>query len=164
MELADVTSATPNNEELVFMYYEGLKPQIRTALAARDTITNLKQMQTVALQIDASLYNTHGISNNTNTFRPSHHKHDDYHGGSNNYNSGNRYRPQPSSFNRDNFNNRFQSSNRFNQRYSHPSSYGFNNSNHPTSDSHQGYAPMDTSAAIRQQRNQPRMVDNKRDM
>src|SRR6202790_4896783 len=110
MELADVTSATPNNEELVFMYYEGLKPQIRTALAARDTITNLKQMQTVALQIDAALYNAHGISNNTNTFRPSHHKHDDYHGGNNNYNSGNRYRPQPSSFNRDNFNNRFQSS------------------------------------------------------
>src|ERR1700682_1310103 len=62
MELADVTSATPNNEELIFMYYEGLKPQIRTALAARDTITNLKQMQTVALQIDAALYSSRGGS------------------------------------------------------------------------------------------------------
>src|SRR6202171_967923 len=165
MELVDVTSATPNNEELVFMYYEGLKPQIRTALAARDTITNLKQMQTVALEIDASLYNTHGISNNTNTFRPSHHKHDDYHRGNNNYNSGNRYRPQPSSFNRDNFNNRFQYSNRFDQQRPAPSfnrPQQFNREALFNQRDNMGYAPMDTSNNIYQQRRQqPPQVDSR---
>src|ERR1700682_4403832 len=121
LEFIEVAGYQPIAADTLFMYREGLKPQVKTFVAARGTINDLKELQAIALEIDASLYNTHGISNNTNTFRPSHHKHDDYHGGNNNYNSGNRYRPQPSSFNRDNFNNRFQSSNRFNQQRPAPS-------------------------------------------
>src|SRR3982074_3499911 len=75
MELADVTSATPNNEELVYYYREGLKPQIRTFLAARGTITDLKQLQNVALQIDAAMF-SRGSSKpiNIQSSRPPQHR------------------------------------------------------------------------------------------
>src|SRR6202035_3216050 len=74
MELADVTSATPNNEELVFYYREGLKPQVRTFLAARGTITDLKQLQDVALQIDAAMFSRgSSMSINMQSNRPQQH-------------------------------------------------------------------------------------------
>src|ERR1700680_3961572 len=92
MERADVTSATPNNEELVFIYREGLKPQVKTFLAARSTITDLKQLQDVALQIDAALYSSHGSSmiNRPTSHRPVVQR--GHHSSSNQYN----YRPNSS--------------------------------------------------------------------
>src|SRR6202171_6513828 len=145
MELADVTSATPNNEELVFMYHEGLKPQIRTALAARDTITNLKQMQTVALQIDAALYSSRGSSMpvNVQSNRPQQHQ---------SRNNGNRFNNNRSnsSHNQRGNNNSRRDFSRYPPRY--PPSFGSSSSSHNSQSDSRGYAPMDTSNVIREQK------------
>ena len=161
LEFVEVAGYQPIAADTLFMYREGLKPQVKTFLAARGTINDLKELQAIALEIDASLNSTRGIINNNNaggnTFRPSHHKHGGYHGGNNNYNGGNRYRPQPSSFNRGNFNNRFQSSNRFNQQrptqsFNRPQQ--FNRQPQFNQPDNRGYAPMDTSNNITQQKPQ----------
>ena len=145
MELADVTSATPNNEELIFMYHEGLKPQIRTALAARDTITNLKQMQTVALQIDAALYSSRGSSMpvNMQSNRPQQHQ---------SRNNGNRFNNNRSnsSFNQRSNNYGRRDFSRYPPRY--PPSFGSSSSSHNSQSDSRGYAPMDTSNVIREQK------------
>src|SRR6202163_3596661 len=65
LELAEVAEHAPRDEELIFMYREGLKPQIKTFLAARGTIDNLRELQEVAMQIDAA--NTNRINNNMNS-------------------------------------------------------------------------------------------------
>ena len=67
LEFIEVAGYQPIAADTLFMYREGLKPQVKTFLAARGTINDLKELQAIALEIDASLYNTHGISNNTNT-------------------------------------------------------------------------------------------------
>ena len=58
LEFTEVTGYAPRTDELVWMYREGLKQQIKTFLAARGIINDLKQLQEIALEIDASLYNT----------------------------------------------------------------------------------------------------------
>src|SRR6202048_375030 len=55
LELAEVAGSAPHDEELIFMYREGLKSQIKTFLAARGTIDNLRELQEVAMEIDAAL-------------------------------------------------------------------------------------------------------------
>src|SRR3981189_2753638 len=73
LELAEVAEHAPRDEELIFMYREGLKSQIKTFLAARGTIDNLRELQEVAMEIDAALNNNRS-NNNTNSsssFRPS---------------------------------------------------------------------------------------------
>src|ERR1700675_1119895 len=55
LELAEVAEHAPRDEELIFMYREGLKPQIKTFLAARGTINNLRGLQEVAMEIDAAM-------------------------------------------------------------------------------------------------------------
>src|ERR1700730_8805889 len=75
LEFTEAAGYAPRTDELVFMYREGLKPQIKTFLAARGAIDDLKQLQEVALEIDASLYGTRGSStNSTTSFKPQHHK------------------------------------------------------------------------------------------
>src|ERR1700730_7507627 len=73
LELAEVAEHAPRDEELIFMYREGLKPQIKTFLAARGTIDNLRELQEVAMEIDAAL-NSNRSNNNmssSSSFRPS---------------------------------------------------------------------------------------------
>ncbi len=76
LELAEVAEHAPHDEDLIFMYREGLKQQIKTFLAARGTIDDLRELQEVALEIDAALNNSGGDSNmsNNSSFRPSFHK------------------------------------------------------------------------------------------
>src|SRR6202163_2797646 len=145
LELAEVAGYAPHDEQLIFMYREGLKPQIKTFLAARGTINDLRGLQEVAMEIDAAL-NTNRSNNNMNSSsssRFSPHKNDHSNNNSNNYNNDHRFH---------NDNSRYPSSNRFNQY--RPSS-SFNR--FPLSSSHQqnnnhSYVPMDTSNNITQQR------------
>src|ERR1700738_4613237 len=114
LELADVAEHAPRDEELIFMYREGLKPQIKTFLAARGTMDNLRELQEVAMEIDAAL-NSNRSNNNMNSnssFRPSSYKSGQSSNSS--YNSSSHYRPPPSSHHNDN-SNRYQQGNRFNQ-------------------------------------------------
>src|ERR1700704_3198491 len=78
LELAEVAEHAPRDEELIFMYREGLKQQIKTFLAARGTINNLRELQEVAMEIDAAL-NSNRSNNNissSSSSRPSPHKND----------------------------------------------------------------------------------------
>src|SRR6202171_171486 len=58
LEFTEAAGYAPRDDELVWMYREGLKPQIKTFLAARGVIDDLKRLQETALEIDASLYHT----------------------------------------------------------------------------------------------------------
>src|ERR1700738_5263643 len=114
LELAEVAGYAPHDEELIFMYREGLKPQIKTFLAARGTIDNLRELQEVAMEIDAALNNNRDNNNmsSSSSFRPSSYKSGQ--SSNNSYNNSNHYRPPPSSHHNDN-SNRYQQGNRFNQ-------------------------------------------------
>jgi hypothetical protein len=93
LELAEVAEHAPRDEELIFMYREGLKQQIKTFLAARGTIDDLRELQEVAMEIDAAL-NSNRSNNNissSSSSRPSPHK-NDYSNNNSSYNNGNRYR------------------------------------------------------------------------
>src|ERR1700738_2263693 len=93
LELAEVAEHAPRDEELIFMYREGLKSQIKTFLAARGTMDNLRGLQEVAMEIDAAL-NTNRSNNNMNSsssFGPSPHKNDHSNNNSNNYNNDHRF-------------------------------------------------------------------------
>src|SRR6202165_1632046 len=88
-ELAEVAEHAPRDEELIFMYREGLKPQIKTFLAARGTIDNLRELQEVAMEIDATM-NTSRSNNNMNSsssFGPSLHKNNHSNNNNNSYNN-----------------------------------------------------------------------------
>ena len=185
LELTEVAGQAPRDEELLFYYKEGLKAPIKTFLAARGTIANLRELQEVAMEIDAAM-NSNRVSINTSgstSYKPQQYKSD--YSGSSSMSSGSlsrssspkssQHRNNGNSYNNDNhfrsssyqngYNNRYQQGNRFNQyrpssSFNHfPSSSLSNQQN-----GNRSYVPMDTSAAIRQQRNQTRMVDNKRDM
>src|ERR1700730_3950854 len=112
LELAEVAEHAPCDEELIFMYREGLKPQIKTFLAARGTIDNLRELQEVAMEIDAALNNNRSNNNNNSNsfFRPSPHKSDHSNNHSSSYNNDHRFRPSP--YHSDN--SRYLSDNRFN--------------------------------------------------
>src|SRR4030088_1583657 len=74
LELAEVAEHAPRGEELIFMYREGLKQQMKTFLAARGSIGNLRELQEVAMEIDAALNNSNRSNNNMNSsssFKPS---------------------------------------------------------------------------------------------
>src|ERR1700730_17182023 len=93
LELAEVAEHAPRDEELIFMYREGLKQQIKTFLAARGTIDNLRELQEVAMEIDAAM-NTSRSNNNINSSsssRFSPHKNDHSNNNSNNYNNDHRF-------------------------------------------------------------------------
>src|ERR1700687_3377946 len=93
LELAEVAEHAPRNQELIFMYPEGLKQQIKTFLAARGTIGNLRELQEVAMEIDAAM-NTSRSNNNMNSSsssRFSPHKNDHSNNNSNNYNNDHRF-------------------------------------------------------------------------
>src|ERR1700730_4998926 len=161
LELAEVAEHAPRDEELIFMYREGLKQQIKTFLAARGTIGNLRELQEVAMEIDAAMNSNRGSSSmsSSSSFRPSSCKS----GQSSNHNSihNNDHRFRPSTYHNNN-SNRYQQGNRFN--HYRPSS-SFNR--FPSLSSHQqnsnpSYVPMDTSNNITQQRHplSPR-VDNR---
>ena len=137
------------------------------------------------MEIDAAM-NSNRVSINTSgstSYKPQQYKSD--YSGSSNMSSGSlsrssspkssQHRNNGNSYHNDNhfrsssyqngYNNRYQQGNRFNQyrpssSFNHfPSSSLSNQQN-----GNRSYVPMDTSAAIRQQHNQTRMVDNKRDM
>src|SRR3981081_3360028 len=75
LELAEVAEHAPRDEELIFMYREGLKQQIKTFLAARGTIDNLRELQEVAMEIDAALNSNRRSNNNmssSSSFKPQH--------------------------------------------------------------------------------------------
>src|SRR3979490_1889677 len=114
LELAEVAEHAPRDEELIFMYREGLKQQIKTFLAARGTIDNIRELQEVAMEIDAALNSNRSNSNmsSSSSFRPSSYKSGQ--SSNNSYNSNSHYRPQPSSHH-NGYNNRYQQGNRFNQ-------------------------------------------------
>src|SRR6202048_3466760 len=149
LELAEVAGYAPHDEELIFMYREGLKPQIKTFLTARGTINDLRGLQEFAMEIDAALNSNRSNNNMTNSssFRPSLHK-NNHSNNNNNYNNDHRF--YPSSYHNDN--SRYPSSNQFNH-YRPTSSFN----RFPSSSSHQqnnnhSYVPMDTSNNITQQR------------
>src|SRR6202165_6247711 len=112
LELAEVAEHAPRGEELIFMYREGLKSQIKTFLAARGTIDNLRELQEVAMEIDAALNNSNRDMSSSSSFRPSSYKSGQSSNSS--YNSSSHYRPPPSSHH-DDSSNRYQQGNRFNQ-------------------------------------------------
>src|SRR3981189_806685 len=91
LELAEVAEHAPRDEELIFMYREGLKPQIKTFLAARGTIGNLRELQEVAMEIDAALNGNRSNNNmsSNSSFKPSSYKSDQ--SSNNSYNNNNRY-------------------------------------------------------------------------
>src|SRR3981081_293937 len=157
LELTEVAGQAPRDEELLFYYKEGLKAPINTFLAARGAITNLRELQEVAMEIDAAM-NSNRININTSgntSYKPQQHKssHFGHSSNSNSYNNSNRYRPlsyQGSS------NNRFPQSNRFNQyrsapQFNRPSS----TSTYNPQNSNRSNTPMDTSNVITQQRRPP---------
>src|ERR1700681_2757593 len=185
LELTEVAGQAPRDEELLFYYKEGLKAPIKTFLAARGAIANLRELQEVAMEIDAAM-NSNRININTSgstSYKPQQYKSD--YSGSSSMSSGSlsrssspkssQHRNSGNSYNNDNhfrsssyqngYNNRYQQGNRFNQ---YRPSLSFNpfpsSSLSNQQNGNRSYVPMDTSAAIRQQRNQTRMVDNKRDM
>src|ERR1700738_4514422 len=93
LELAEVAGYAPHDEELIFMYREGLKPQIKTFLTARGTINDLRGLQEFAMEIDAAL-NSNRSNNNMNSSsssRFSPHKNDHSNNNSNNYNNDHRF-------------------------------------------------------------------------
>src|SRR6202171_5069471 len=98
LELAEVAGSAPHDEELIFMYREGLKSPIKTFLAARGTIGNLRELQEVAMEIDAALNTNRSNSNmsSSSSFRPSPYKSDQSSNSS--YNNSNRYRTSPSTY------------------------------------------------------------------
>src|ERR1700694_2337897 len=102
LELAEVAEHAPRNEELIFMYREGLKPQIKTFLAARGTINDLRGLQEVAMEIDAALNSNRSNNNMTSSssFRPSLHKNNHSNNNNNSYNNDHRF--YPSSYHNDN--------------------------------------------------------------
>src|ERR1700675_3553283 len=71
LEFTEAAGYAPRADELIWMCREGLKPQVKTFLAARGAITELKQLQEVALEIDATMYSSriNGISSSS-SFRP----------------------------------------------------------------------------------------------
>src|ERR1700736_2150372 len=69
LELTEVAGQAPRDEELLFYYKEGLKAPIKTFLAARGTISNLKELQEVAMEIDAAM-NSNRININTSSSTP----------------------------------------------------------------------------------------------
>src|SRR6202165_5036194 len=150
LELAEVAEHAPRDEELIFMYREGLKSQIKTFLAARGTIDNLRELQEVAMEIDAAL-NGNRSNNNMNSspsFRPSPHKNNHSNNNSNSYNNDHRF--YPSSYHNDN--GRYPSNNQFNH-YRPTSSFNrFPSSSSYQQNSNRSYVPMDTSNNITQQR------------
>src|SRR6202049_2909781 len=120
LELAEVAEHAPRDEELIFMYREGLKQQIKTFLAARGTIDNLRELQEVAMEIDAALNGNRSNNNMTSSssFRPSPHKNNHSNNHSSSYNNDHHFRPSP--YHSDN--SRYPSNNRFNH-YRSPSSF-----------------------------------------
>src|ERR1700737_2774514 len=166
LELTEVAGQAPRDEELLFYYKEGLKSPIKTFLAARGAITNLRELQEVAMEIDAAM-NSNRININTSgntTYKPPQHKSSHFGHSSNNnsYNNNNRYRLlsyQGSS------NNRFPQSNRSNQyrsapQFNRPSSTS--TSTYNPQNSNRSYTPMDTSNVITQQRRPlPNRFDNR---
>src|ERR1700737_795057 len=95
LELTEVAGQAPRDEELLFYYREGLKSPIKTFLAARGAITNLRELQEVAMEIDAAM-NNNRINTNTSSstsYRPPQHKNSHFgHSSNTNYNR-NKYRP-----------------------------------------------------------------------
>jgi hypothetical protein len=158
LELTEAAGYAPREEELVFMYREGLKPQIKTLLVARGPITILKPLQETALEIDAALYNTRGTSG------PSGYPHGRPvgHRAPGNHSSGhNRFKSDQNS-QRFSANNRF-GSNRFQQFNRHKPFQSFSRPFTPSRPDNRGYAPMDTSNAIRQEkREQIQAMDNRK--
>src|SRR6202140_3893704 len=76
LELTEVAGQAPRDEELLFYYKEGLKAPIKTFLAARGTISNLRELQEVAMEIDAAM-NSNRININTSSstsYKPPQHK------------------------------------------------------------------------------------------
>src|ERR1700681_2565825 len=163
LELTEVAGQAPRDEELLFYYREGLKSPIKTFLAARGAIANLRELQEVAMEIDAAM-NSNRININTSnstSYKPQPHKSSHSGHSNNNYpNNNNRYRP--SSY-QGGSNNRFPQSNRFNQyrsapQFSRPSS----TSTYNPQNSNRTYTPMDTSNVITQQRRPlPNRIDNR---
>jgi len=97
LELTEVAGQAPRDEELLFYYREGLKSPIKTFLAARGAISNLRELQEVAMEIDAAM-NSNRININTSgntTYKPPQHKSSHFgHSSNTNYNNNsNRYRP-----------------------------------------------------------------------
>src|ERR1700737_371541 len=94
LELAEVAEHAPRNEELIFMYREGLKPQIKTFLAARGAIDNLRELQEVAMEIDAAMNTNRGSSSmSSGSFsRPSSHKSSQHSKSGSSYNNHNHFR------------------------------------------------------------------------
>src|ERR1700737_3277849 len=64
LELTEVAGQAPRDEELLFYYRERLKSPIKTFLAARGAITNLRELQEVAMEIDAAM-NSNRVNTNT---------------------------------------------------------------------------------------------------
>ena len=145
LELTEVQDYEVPDGELIFMYREGLKKEIRTLLAAQDDFTSVQDLQTKASKIDASLSNLYTHSNSSgSTFKPQHNKHS----------SGSNKTFRPQSNQHGSFRPQYNKHSTFN-RYPHPSS--------SNSQSHTGYAPMDTSNSIRQQsRQQLHRIEAKR--
>src|SRR3981189_1979482 len=76
LELTEVAGQAPRDEELLFYYREGLKAPIKTFLAARGAIANLRELQEVAMEIDAAM-NNNRINTNTSSstsYKPPQHK------------------------------------------------------------------------------------------
>src|SRR6202790_13849 len=84
--LTEVAGEAPRDEELLFYYREGLKSPIKTFLAARGTISNLRELQEVAMEIDAAM-NSNRVNINTSgntTYKPPQHKNSHFGHSSNN--------------------------------------------------------------------------------
>jgi hypothetical protein len=140
-ELADVTTDTPSNRELVLFYKRGLKSYVRQLLANQRAVTDLKELQAMALEIDAEYYNS---NRSDNTSRLS--THNDYASNDVRFHSRSNYREH---FSRP----------RNDERRADPRA-----DNSSTVSTSSGPAPMDTSHSI-YERNQPRPYhpNNRRD-
>jgi Retrotransposon gag protein/Zinc knuckle len=156
LEFTEVTGYAPREDELVWMYREGLKSQIKTFLAARGIINNLKQLQEITLEIDASLYNTRTSNNISPSSSFKSHAHRSSYSNTHNTNT----RSRPPQYN--NTFNRYQQGNRYNQsRPPQP----FNRPPQFNQYNNRGYAPMDTSNSITQHKPQHvNQIDNRRDI
>ena len=92
LEFTEAAGYAPRGDELIWMYREGLKPQIKALLVARGAINDLKQLQEIALEIDAALYGSRDSSTgSTTSFKPHQHKHS-----SSNSHHGSHYRSSSS--------------------------------------------------------------------
>ena len=149
LELTEAAGYVPREEELIFLYREGLKTQIKTLVVARGTITSLKQLQETALEIDAALYAAR------TPLKPDLSPHRSH------YQEFNGHNERPSNDYGNKLPNRQHTSRYIN--YPNNSYRPLHYSDHygqPSDD--KGYAPMDTSNAI-PQRTRPRLSDNKYD-